>query len=430
VKALSKWRVPVLLASAAVLAMAPIVTPATAAPPRGACNNPEPGRPVERLLPWAQELLMPQRAWPFSTGGGITVAVVDSGVDADHPQLRRPGKVSPGRDFYLVGSLPGNYDCVSHGTGVASIIAADQAAGVGFRGVAPGARILPIRVSERETGDTGQVEPIDPQILAKGIRFAADSGARVINLSMSGDQDQAPVRSAVAYAVSKDVVVVAAVGNRQANAAEVLPSYPAQYPGVLGVGAIDNTGARLQSSQLGPYVDLVAPGGSVLAATRRTGHAYADGTSFATPFVAATAALVRAAYPKMKAADVIQRLKATATPARGGADGTQYGAGIVDPYRAVTEGMFLSAARPIPPMQAPPPDQQSLALAAWWSDAGTEARWMTSLAIGATVLVGLVIALLAGGQRRRWQASRSTITRRREEAAAELPPERLFARVD
>ncbi|TWD81325.1 type VII secretion-associated serine protease mycosin [Kribbella amoyensis] len=412
------------------MAVGPLTVQATAAPPRGACNNPEPGRPVERLLPWAQEMLKPQRAWPFSTGSGITVAVVDSGVDADHPQLRTRGKVLPGRDFYLVGSLPGNYDCVSHGTGVASIIAADHVADIGFQGVAPGARILPIRVSERETGDTGQVEPIDPQILAKGIRYAADSGARVLNLSMSGDQDQGPVRAAIAYAVSKDVVVVAAVGNRQGNSGDVLPSYPAQYPGVLGVGAISTTGARLQGSQFGPYVDLVAPGGSVLAATRRTGHAYSDGTSFATPFVAATAALVRAAYPKMKAADVIQRLKATTTPARGGTDGSQYGAGIVDPYRAVTEGMVLTAAHQLPSMQAPPPDEHALAIAARWRTAGDEARWMTSLAIGGTLLIIVLTALLVGGHRRRWRASRSAITRNHEDVQTELPPERLFARAD
>jgi membrane-anchored mycosin MYCP len=423
----TRWRVPVLLISAAVLVAGPTAVSASAAPPRGACSNPEPGRPVERLLPWAQELLKPQRAWPFSTGSGVTVAVVDSGVDADHPQLHRTGKVLPGRDFYLVGSLPGNFDCVSHGTGVASIIAADQATGVGFQGVAPGARILPVRVSEREAGQNGQAELIDPQILAKGIRYAVDQGARVINLSMSGDQDQAPVRAAVAYAVAKDVVVVAAVGNRQSDVPGVLPSYPAQYPGVLGVGAIDSSGARLSASQFGPYVDLVAPGGSVLAAARRTGHAYSDGTSFAAPFVAGSAALVRAAYPKLTAAQVVQRLKATATPARGGADSQQYGAGIVDPYRAVTETMIGTAARELPPMQAPPPDHSALEFAAWWRTTGSEARWMTGLALAGACVILVGSALLVAGRRRRWAAGRSEIVRRRPAQEAELPPERLFA---
>ncbi|MBB5840105.1 type VII secretion-associated serine protease mycosin [Kribbella italica] len=425
-----RWRVPVLLMSAIALSAGPAVLPASAQPPRGACNNPEPGRPAERLLPWAQEVLMPQRAWPFSTGSGVTVAVVDSGVDADHPQLRRSGKVLRGRDFYLVGSLPGNYDCVSHGTGVASIIAADRVPGIGFQGVAPGARILPVRVSDREVGQTGQAQLIDPQILARGIRYAVDQGARVMNLSMAGDQDQAPVRAAVAYAVAKDVVVVAAVGNRQGNAPGVLPSYPAQYPGVLGVGAIDNGGARMSASQYGPYVDLMAPGGSVLTATRQTGHAYSDGTSFAAPFVAGSAALVRAAYPKMTAAQVIQRLKATATPARGGVDSLQYGAGIVDPYRAVTEAMIGTVARELAPMQEAPPDHEALAVAAWWRTTGSEARWMTGLAAGGTGVIVVVSALLIAGHRRRWTAGRSDIVRRRQDPEAELPPERLFARAD
>lgn len=416
--------------SAVALALGPSATTASAAPPKGACTNPDPGRPVERSLPWAQELLKPQRAWPFSTGAGVTVAVVDSGVDADQPQLRRPGKVLRGRDFYLVGTLPGNYDCVSHGTGVAGIIAADRATGIGFQGIAPGARILPVRVSERETSDNGQTEVIPPQILAKGIRFAVDSGARVINLSMSGNQDQAPVRAAIAYAVAKDVVVVAAAGNQQTNTSGILPSYPAQYPGVLGVGAIDIAGKRLGASQLGPYVDLVAPGAGVLTTTRRTGHAYSDGTSFAAPFVAGSAALVRAAYPKMTAAQVIQRLQATATPARGGAGSAEYGAGIVDPYRAVTEGMIGAAARKLPAMQAAPVDQQLLDHGAWWRAAGLDARWMTGLAVGGTALIILFTTLLVGGHRRRWQAGRSLIHRHHEASPAELPPERLFAQVD
>ncbi|WBQ08436.1 type VII secretion-associated serine protease mycosin [Kribbella sp. CA-293567] len=424
------WRVPVLMLSIAGVAAGWSPASASAAPPRGACSNPEPARPVERLLPWAQELLKPQRAWPFSTGSGVTVAVVDSGVDADHPQLRRTGKVLAGRDFYLVGSLPGNFDCVSHGTGVAGIIAADQATGIGFQGVAPGARILPVRVSERETGRTGQAERIDPQILARGIRYAVDQGARVINLSMAGDQDQPAVRAAVAYAVRKDIVVIAAVGNRQGDSPVSLPSYPAQYPGVVGVGAIDNLGARLSASQYGPYVDLVAPGGSVLTASRQAGHVYSDGTSFAVPFVTASAALVRAAYPQLTAAQVVQRLKATATPARGGADSLQYGAGIVDPYRAVTEGMIGTAAHELPSMQAPPPDQHALALAAWWRAAGSDARWMTGLAAGATALTVLLSALLIAGRRRRWAAGRTTIVRRRDTPPAELLPERLFAGVD
>ncbi|MEU4193258.1 type VII secretion-associated serine protease mycosin [Kribbella sp. NPDC026611] len=416
------------LLAGALLLGAATAPSAAAAPPKGACTNPEPGRPAVKLLPWAQDALMPERAWPYSTGAGVTVAVIDSGVDADHPQLRRPGKVLPGRDFFLVGKLPGNYDCVSHGTGVASIIAADATAGIGFRGVAPGARILPVRVTDRETTDAGGVQYVDPNILAKGIVYAVNQGAKVINLSMAGDQDQAPVRKAIAYAVRKDVVVVAAVGNNQQSATGVLPSYPASYSGVLGVGAVDAAGARVGASQVGPYVDLVAPGDGVLAATRRTGHAYESGTSFATPFVAATAALVRSAWPKLTAPQVIQRLEATATPARGGRNSAEYGAGIVDPYRAVTEDLIATKAKAIPAMTKPAPDKQQLAALGWWRSAGDRARELTLLAGGSALLVALISSIVLAGRRRRWAASRTPVVRSRMAPPADdLPPEYLFA---
>lgn len=417
---------------AGALALGPAVAavPAYAAPPKGACSNAEPAHPVQKALPWAQQLLMPQRAWPFSTGSGVTVAVIDSGVDADHPQLHRPGKVLPGRDFYLKGTLPGNYDCISHGTGVAGIIAADGLPGVGFAGVAPGARILPVRVSERETDNTGSTEEINPNILAKGIKYAVDARARVINLSLAGFRDERPVRQAIAYAVAHDVVVVAAVGNGQGSDSGNLPAYPASYPGVIGVGAIDNAGARVTASQVGPYVDLVAPGSSVLAPTRVAGHAYADGTSFAAPFVAGTAALVRSAWPKLTAAQVAQRLMATADPARGGSGSQEYGAGIVDPYRAVTEGLAVGAAKKLPAAHVPPPDEHELALAAWWQSRGSRARITAVLAAGGMAVVVLLSWLTTAGHRRRWAVGRSAIAHNAGGEQADLPPEFLFARPD
>jgi type VII secretion-associated serine protease mycosin len=411
----------------ALATSAPMTVPVLAAPPKGACSNQslEPAHPVERLLPWAQQLLEPQRAWPFSTGAGVTVAVIDSGVDADHPQLRRPGKVLPGQDFFLQGKLRGNYDCISHGTGVAGIIAADSAHGVGFQGIAPGARILPVRVTERDLGSSGQSEVINENLLAEAIVYAVTSGAQVINLSMAGTQNQQVVRKAIAYAVARDVVVVAAVGNQQPSTGPNLPSYPAQYPGVIGVGAIDSSGARLAASQVGDYVDLVAPGQAVLATTRVGGHAYEDGTSFAAPFVSGTAALVRSAWPKLSAAEVAQRLTATATPARGGRGSVEYGAGIIDPYRAVTEGMNLGPAQKAPAAIAAPPDQHALAVAGWWRSRGLTARITAALAIGSTAVVTLVFALLTLGRRRRWIAARRW-SHEHSPIDEPLPPESLF----
>ncbi|MFD1152741.1 S8 family serine peptidase, partial [Saccharothrix hoggarensis] len=252
-----------------------------------ACHDPEPARPVIRELPWAQQALNVRRAWPHSTGAGVLVAVVDTGVDRDHPQLGAAGKVERGQDFHLVGDLPGDFDCGSHGTAVASVVAADPVEGVGFHGVAPGARVLPVRVADRNLdGDTGAVNALDPVVLARGIWYAADQGAKVINLSLAGQEDNRYVRDAVAHAVAMDAVVVAAVGNRQPDDGSRLPSFPAGYDGVLGVGAIDIAGDRVAGSQVGDYVDLVAPGAAVAGATRAGGHAYWQGTSFAAPFVA------------------------------------------------------------------------------------------------------------------------------------------------
>ena len=323
-------------------------------PPAGACSNPAPAHPVLTERPWAQRMLDPAAVWPVSTGKGVTVAVIDSGVDADHPQLRPRGAVLRGEDFHLQGELPGSFDCDSHGTAVASIVAGRSVRGVGFAGIAPGATILPVRVSDRGVTDSGAVEAIDPVVLARGIWYAVDHGATVINLSLAGSGDHPLIRDAVANAVQHDVLVVAATGNGQRGRA-AQRSYPAAYEGVLGVGAVDENGQRLPASQIGPQVDLVAPGARVLAATRAGGHQYWQGTSFAAPFVAATAALVRSAWPKLTAAQVAERILATATPAPGGKGSREYGAGLVNPYRAVTDGLTSAAPAAVPPLVAPVP---------------------------------------------------------------------------
>ncbi|MER7274618.1 type VII secretion-associated serine protease mycosin [Dactylosporangium sp. NPDC000244] len=395
--------------------------PADAVPPAGACQNPEPAHGQIRAQPWAQQVLDPERAWPRSRGGGVLVAVVDSGVDADHPQLRRAGKVLRGRDFYFAGTLPGSYDCVSHGTGIAGIIAADPVPGIGFHGVAPDARILPVRITDRDISEQGQSLRIDPQVVANGIRYAADQGAKVINLSLAGFDDFPAIRGAVAYAVARDALVVAAAGNAQPDGSTELPSYPAAYDGVLGVGAVDADGAPLPGSQIGPYVDLVAPGAKVLAATRVDGHAYVDGTSFAAAFVAGTAALVRAAWPGLTAAEVARRLTATASPARGGLDSDAYGAGLVDPYRAVTDGLDPDQPAARPALVPSPPDRARLERAAWARGTASTATWLALAAAGA---IALVAAILPRGRRRRWRAGWTPAVP--AEPAPADPPEQIF----
>jgi len=355
--------------------------------------------PVINAVPWTQERYAPQRLAAFADGRGVTVAVIDSGVDARHPQLAPA--VVPGRDLLDGGT--GTVDCASHGTAVASIIAARPVPGVGFRGLAPAARVLPVRISEQQVVDGGTVgRTVPPAALVEAIRYAVSHGAHVINISVVLYQDHPEVRAAVREAVDADVVVVAAVGNLH-DRGDPTP-YPAAYPGVIGVGAIGPDGTRLPRSQVGSYVDIVAPGGQITAATRVAGHATYEGTSFAAPFVAATAALLRQYRPDEPADAVARRIFATADPAPGGPGSTEYGHGVLNPYRALTE---RPAVGPEPDPPAPLPAEEVDPAAQALSAQRTGDRRLAlraAAAVGLGALVTLALAsVLPRGRRRRWR---------------------------
>ncbi|MFB9237002.1 type VII secretion-associated serine protease mycosin [Plantactinospora siamensis] len=382
--------------------------PATAALPAGAavriraaapaCGSPAVVPPPAPGTPWTQRRYPPEPLATLATGRGVTVAVIDSGVDGAHPQLA--GRVLAGADFLDPGG-DGRRDCTGHGTAVASIIAARPRAGTPLRGLAPDVRILPVRVSElqsvdgRESGRTAS-----PERFAEAIRWSVEHGADVLNMSVVLYTDVPAVRRAVGYAVAHGAVVVAAAGNLH-EAGDPRP-YPAAYPGVIGVGAIGPDGRRAPYSQVGPYVDLVAPGSEVLAATTRHGTGRHDGTSYATPFVSATAALVRQYRPTLSAALVGERLRAAADPAP--ESGAGYGGGVLNPERAITE-------RPADPRWTGAP-------AAALPEAGRpdadravrrdRARGRALLVSGIAALAALVAvgaAMVAPrGRRRRWAA--------------------------
>jgi subtilisin family serine protease len=246
----------------------------------------------------------------------------------------------------------------------------------------------------------------------------------VLNLSLAGPADNFFVRKAVEYAVSKDVLVVAAAGNLQQQGKPGPPSYPAAYPGVLGVGSIDIEGARNSASQVGDFVDLVAPGTDVLGTTRAGGHTYFTGTSFAAPFVAGAAALVRSAWPQLTAPQVVQRLQATAAPARGGKGSPSYGAGLVDPYRAVTDGLTTASPAAAPKLVPSIPDPEQVRNTAWWRSAGGDARLWTVVAVGAGLLLVIVGVVVPRGRRRRWAPARADALA--AEPVREQPPEEVF----
>jgi serine protease len=264
-------------------------------------------------------------AWTYAAGAGVTVAVIDSGVDAHHVDL--DGQVLPGLDL-VDPKGNGDADLVGHGTTVSAIIAGkDDADGV--VGIAPKAKILPVRVLDQQNRYD------DAMIVAKGVRWAVDHGARVINLSLGGSGSSAALGAALDYAFAKDVVVVACTGNASAS-----PStgvwYPAREPGVIAVAGMERDGTEIWSGSItGPETVVTAPATQLVGA-RPAGYWKVQGTSFAAPMVTATAALIRSRWPTMSAGEVINRIIKTAKD-RGapGRDDT-YGYGMVDPTGALT----------------------------------------------------------------------------------------------
>jgi type VII secretion-associated serine protease mycosin len=362
-----------------------------------------PARPVADP-PWHQVRYAPERLLPLATGAGVTVAVVDSGVDREHPQLA--GRVLAGGDFLDPGG-DGTRDCAGHGTGVASLIVAAPRPGVAFAGLAPRARILPVRVNEQQVvqgQEAGRAVTADE--FARAVRWAVQRGAEVLNLSVVLYHDHPAVREAVREALDRGVVVVAAAGNLHREGNPV--PYPAAYPGVLGVGALTPEGLRADFSQTGPYVDLVAPGSGVLLAVPGQGHRRADGTSYAAPFVAATAALLRQYRPELSGAEVAERILATVDPAPGG--GRQgYGAGVLNPYRAVVE--TPGPGRPGPSPGAVPADPGPDAAAAARETRRAHARDRAlpagGMAAGMVLVTVLGALVVPRGARRRWRPADS-----------------------
>jgi type VII secretion-associated serine protease mycosin len=351
--------------------------------------------------PWAQ------RRWGLDrlsglgvSGSGVTVAVIDSGVDASNPQLR--GHVPAGWDAF--GSGDGLEDCVGHGTAVASLIAAQPISSSPFRGLAPGVTILPIRASEHVgANDSARGTPDD---LARGITTAVGRGAKVINLSLVLTEDRPEVRAAIAAAIARNVVIVAAVGNGHDPARATDPTpYPAAYDGVIGVGAIDENNLRYAQSQVGPYVDLMAPGSQIQVAAPGHGYQIMDGTSMAAPFVSAAAALVISEYgPNISARQVAARLIATADPPPGQPGRREYGQGVLNPYRAVTDLVADRAPRKLPALPQVQRDPRAEAAAA---AAVAHRRTVALLLAGLiTVLAGFVVlvaTVLPRGRRRGWR---------------------------
>ncbi|MBW4703048.1 S8 family serine peptidase [Micromonospora sp. RL09-050-HVF-A] len=361
---------------------------------------------------WAQQVLAPEQVWPFSQGAGVTVAVLGSGVDGDHPQLR--GRVEPGYDA-VRGSGRADTDCTGQGTRVAGLIVARQAGPSPFAGLAPSARVLPVRVvDDRAFG----AAPVDPGVLARGIDWAVDRGARVVAVTVAADRDSAALRTSVRRAVVRGVLVVGASGDRGGDGNPV--SYPAGYPEVLAVGAIGPDGRRWPKSQYGPYLDLVAPGVAVTTTQRGSGLVEAaDGTALACGFVAAAVALTLAKRGGAPRSELVRLLTVTAVP---GADRAEYGHGTVNPYGALND-QLLPQARPAPlPRFRPAVDRPDPAL----RESRRIALAGAVLALGTVLVICAVALTLPRVRRRRWRAAVAPAPARSAQPTEPGPPVQLF----
>nr|WP_250000734.1 type VII secretion-associated serine protease mycosin [Actinoplanes sp. M2I2] len=276
---------------------------------------------------WHLGTLDVAEAWSYSDGAGITVAVIDSGVDADHPDLR--GQVLPGLDL-VNAKGDGDTDLVGHGTTVSGIIAGRNDDTAGVVGIAPKAKILPERVLDEDNRYS------DALIVAQGVRWAVDHGAKVINLSLGGNGSSAALAAALDYAFAKDVVVVACTGNTSASSTSGV-WYPAREPGVIAVAGMERDSTALWSGSItGKETVVTAPATQLVGANTGGDYWKVQGTSFAAPMVSATAALIRSRWPDMPAGEVINRIIRTAKDKGPVGRDTQFGFGLIDPVGALT----------------------------------------------------------------------------------------------
>jgi hypothetical protein len=274
---------------------------------------------------WGLTAIGAPSVWSVTRGAGITVAVIDSG-SGPHPDL--DANLDAGRTMFgsidSVGVL--DIDNAGHGSHVAGIIAAVANNAIGGSGVAPQSRILPIRVLDAQgSGDSKDV--------SKAVRFAVDSGTKVINLSLGGATESTSLTAAIQYAVDRNVLVVAAAGN---GAADSPPKWPAASDLALAVTAVDRNNSVTSFDQRGDYIDLAAPGASILS-TASNDYKIQSGTSMAAAFVTGAAALLFAAQPSITAAQVRDVLQRTATDIGAPGRDTTFGYGLINLVAAFAE---------------------------------------------------------------------------------------------
>jgi type VII secretion-associated serine protease mycosin len=305
---------------------------------------------------WVLGMLDVAAAWSVTRGAGVTVAVIDSGVNPHVSDLS--GSVSTGPDYTRVPTSPANGDWGVHGTWMASLIAGHgHDDGIdGVTGIAPRARILSIRVIP-DRGDPHyrkyerEQETVIQQSLADGIRYAVTHGATVISMSIGYSSQSRTVRAALQQAYDRGVVVIASAGNSggpsgAGRTSQAPYSYPADYPGVISVGAVKSDGTVAPFSSDNLSVQVAAPGVGVAAQGRDGEYWLVSGTSPACALVAGVAALIKSKYPRLAPDLVASALTSTTTGRPAGGYNSQLGFGIVDASAALTRAGRLTGARP------------------------------------------------------------------------------------
>ncbi|MFJ7912542.1 type VII secretion-associated serine protease mycosin [Kitasatospora sp. NPDC096204] len=389
-------------AAAAIAALAvlggPLAAPAYAdgGPGLAAAGDCPKPAPDVQTVPWSLQRLLLNELWQDgkTTGAGVTVAVIDTGVDNGNPQLA--GKLDEGPNLLVNRETKepiqgkSTEDPVGHGTKVAGIIAARPSKTTGFVGLAPDARILSIRQNDSDGNG-------DVSTLVTAIREAVKRGAKVINISQdvrgAGDArfgGYQELKAAVEYAEENKAVVVASTGNDGKEG----DTYPGAFPTVLAVGASDRNNERAPFSQYGGFVKVAAPGVDMLSTVPGGGQCVDNGTSFAAPYVSGLAALLVGAHPNWKPAQVRAWIEQTAQRTQRDPD-TFIGWGVVDPVKAVTTAPVDAplAAVPDAPVQlaAAPIVPRPVGLGETQADRdGRTATYV--LGVGA-----LLVALLIGG---------------------------------
>ncbi|MGP3959323.1 S8 family serine peptidase [Nonomuraea sp. 3N208] len=311
---------------------------------------------------WQLDALRLPEAWRASKGAGVLVAVLDTGVNGRHPDLE--GAVVQGPDLTGAGRSTGLWG--RHGTAMASLIAGrGHGDRHGVIGVAPAAKVLSIRVT-LENGDPLRRKQSSGgrHALAKGIRYAADHGAEVISMSLGGGsgawEGSADEEEAVRYAIGKGAVLVASSGNDGETANR--KNFPAAYPGVIAVGAVDRRLKVTGFSNRQDYLSVVAPGTQIVTADGGDSYVVGDGTSSAAAMVAGIAALIKSAYPDMSPYHVRTAIELGVLKRPTAGYSRTYGHGVANALFALRAAEQLSTpARPPAPSIAAAPGPPSRA---------------------------------------------------------------------